>query len=74
MNTVGVYYNTKIFDQLKIAVPTNYSELIAAAEKIKAAGITPFTLADRDAWTVGITANIMTGEEMGEEKKLLAFR
>lgn len=68
MNTVGVYYNKQIFDQLKIAVPTNYGELIAAAEKIKAAGITPFAFSDKDAWTVGIEANIMTGEEMGKAK------
>lgn len=68
LNTIGVFYNTKIFDQLKLAVPTNYSELIASAEKIKAAGITPFALADKDSWTVGIQANQMTGEEMGKAK------
>jgi len=68
MNTIGVYYNTKVFEDLKISVPTNWSEFIAAAQKIKAAGITPFALADKDGWTVGIQANQMTGEEMGKAK------
>lgn len=68
LNTIGVFYNTKIFEQLKLTVPTNWSELIAAAEKIKAAGITPFALSDKDAWTVGIQANQMTGAEMGQAK------
>lgn len=73
LNTIGVYYNTKIFDQLKLAVPTNWSEFIAVAEKIKAAGITPFALADKDSWTVGIQANDMTGEAMDNAKVLQFF-
>lgn len=67
MNTVGVYYNIKMFKDLNIEVPKTFEELIAAAEKIKAAGIVPFALSDKDAWTVGIQANIMTGELMDAE-------
>ena len=37
-----MYYNTNIFEEQGIAVPTSWDELDAAAEKLKAAGITPY--------------------------------
>jgi multiple sugar transport system substrate-binding protein len=37
-----MYYNTNIFEEQGIAVPTTWDELDAAAEKLKAAGITPY--------------------------------
>ncbi|MFD4421118.1 ABC transporter substrate-binding protein [Agromyces sp. NPDC058484] len=37
-----MYYNTKIFEEQGIAVPTTWKELDAAAEKLKSAGITPY--------------------------------
>ncbi|KIL37209.1 hypothetical protein SD71_00250 [Cohnella kolymensis] len=47
-NMIGMYYNKKIFNDLGIDVPKTKDELIAAAEKIKAAGITPFVFPDKD--------------------------
>lgn len=38
----GVFYNTKIFEEQGIAVPTTETELLAACEKLQAAGITPW--------------------------------
>ncbi|MBW5448224.1 extracellular solute-binding protein [Cohnella sp. CFH 77786] len=67
LNTIGIFYNKAIFDQLKLSVPKTFSELIAAAEKIKAAGIVPFALSDKDDWTAGIQANDLIGMEMGKE-------
>ncbi|WP_433675633.1 ABC transporter substrate-binding protein [Microbacterium gorillae] len=51
----SVIYNKDIFDANGIDVPTTWDELIAACEKLQAAGIDPFyaTLASADAWTVG---------------------
>lgn len=72
LNTIGVYYNTKIFEQLNLTAPTTWSEFISDAQKIKAAGITPFALSDKDAWTVGIEANDMTGQAM-DRATLLKF-
>jgi raffinose/stachyose/melibiose transport system substrate-binding protein len=47
----GVYYNQDIFNQLKLKVPQTWPELLAAAQKIKDAGIVPFANATGDAWT-----------------------
>lgn len=44
----GMYYNKKIFNDLGIQIPQTKDELIAAAKKIQAAGITPFVFPDKD--------------------------
>ncbi|MFC3771545.1 ABC transporter substrate-binding protein [Paenibacillus sp. GCM10012303] len=46
--TLGVYYNTKVFNDLGLKIPQTYDELIKTAETIKAAGITPFYFHDKD--------------------------
>ena len=48
----GIYYNKDLFKQLGIEVPTTWEELLAAAQKIKDAGYTPFANASGDAWTI----------------------
>lgn len=47
----GIAYNTKVFSDLGLSVPTDWSSLVAAAEKIKAAGITPIEQTYGDTWT-----------------------
>jgi raffinose/stachyose/melibiose transport system substrate-binding protein len=49
---VMVYYNQDMFAQQGIAVPTNYEEFTAAADKFVAAGITPIALGGLDKWPV----------------------
>jgi len=50
-NACGIIYNKDLFAKHGVAVPTTWNELIAAAEKFKAAGVTPFYLTLKDAWT-----------------------
>ena len=52
--TSGVWYNKKIFADLGLVAPKNATEILAASEKIKAAGITPFAAGFKDTWTAGI--------------------
>lgn len=52
LNTYGVFYSIKDFEELNIAVPTTYDELVAVCEKLQAAGKTPFMFPDKDSWTV----------------------
>jgi len=51
-NPIAVFYNKKIFSELSLEVPRTYDAMIAAAEKIKAAGKTPFALGWKDGWTM----------------------
>ncbi len=48
----GIYYNQDIFDELGIAVPQTWEELLAAAQKIKDGGYTPFANGAGDPWTI----------------------
>ncbi|RXZ82189.1 extracellular solute-binding protein [Paenibacillaceae bacterium] len=51
---IAVFYNKKIFSDLGIEIPRTYDALIAAAEKIKASGKTPFALGWKDGWPLGM--------------------
>ncbi|MCS7463992.1 extracellular solute-binding protein [Paenibacillus doosanensis] len=44
----GVTYNVDMFKELGLSIPKTYAELIQVAEKIKAAGKTPFLFPDKD--------------------------
>ena len=50
-NASGLLYNKELFAQQGVEVPTTFDALIAAAEKFKAAGVTPFYGMLADAWT-----------------------
>jgi raffinose/stachyose/melibiose transport system substrate-binding protein len=50
-NASGLLYNKQLFAKYDVAVPRTFDELIAAAEKFKAAGVTPFYGMLADAWT-----------------------
>ena len=49
-----MYYNKHVYDDLGLSVPTTWDELIANAEKIKAAGVTPFFATQEAGWTAFI--------------------
>ena len=48
-----IWYNTEIFSKLGITPPTTYDELDAVTAKIKAAGITPYAMGNKDLWPAG---------------------
>lgn len=52
LNMLGVYYNLDLFEKIGATVPATIEELYALCERFKAEGVTPFTFADKDVWTV----------------------
>jgi raffinose/stachyose/melibiose transport system substrate-binding protein len=48
----GIFYNQDIFTAQGISVPKTWEDLIAAAKKLKAAGITPFSNGLKDEWDI----------------------
>lgn len=48
----GIYYNKDIFEQLGLAIPTTWEELMTTAQAVKDAGIIPFANASGDPWTM----------------------
>ncbi|MCJ8510158.1 extracellular solute-binding protein [Rhizobium lemnae] len=49
----GIYYRKDIFEKQGITPPRTWAELLAACEKLKAAGITPFTIGTKALWPTG---------------------
>ncbi|NLF21162.1 MAG: extracellular solute-binding protein [Clostridiaceae bacterium] len=49
--TANFFYNKDVFAANNIEVPTTLAELEAAADTLKAAGVIPFSLANKTQWT-----------------------
>ena len=49
----GIYYRADIFKDNGIAPPKNWAELMAACEKLKTAGVTPFAIGTKALWPTG---------------------
>ncbi|WP_051571444.1 ABC transporter substrate-binding protein [Cryptosporangium arvum] len=65
-NASGLLYNEQLFAQQKIAVPRTFDELIDAAEKFKAAGVTPFYGMLADTWTAQSPLAPLTAQTQGD--------
>ncbi|WP_240940986.1 extracellular solute-binding protein [Paenibacillus sp. HB172176] len=51
-NNIGlVYYNKALFAQAGVEVPTTFEEMVDASKKLRAAGITPIAIGEKDSWT-----------------------
>jgi raffinose/stachyose/melibiose transport system substrate-binding protein len=51
LGMVGVWYNTALFEKAGIEEPpATWDDFLAAVEKLKAAGITPIALGEKDKW------------------------
>ncbi|WP_432016476.1 extracellular solute-binding protein [Streptomyces hydrogenans] len=49
-NIEGIFYNKKLFQENGIAVPGTWDELLAAADKLNAKGIQPFSASGAQGW------------------------
>jgi raffinose/stachyose/melibiose transport system substrate-binding protein len=64
-----VYYNKRLFQQAGItAEPTSYQELVADADRLKAAGITPIEFGGSVNWHVMRLLDNLVETECGPEK------
>ncbi|THF83248.1 ABC transporter substrate-binding protein [Cohnella fermenti] len=53
MDILGVYYNKSLFEQAGITeLPKDWPSFLEASEKLKAAGVTPITMGDKDPWVI----------------------
>lgn len=62
MNADGIVYNKAIFAKHAIAVPKTWTQLVAACDKLKAAGVVPVYGTLKMAWTTLPAFNALTGQ------------
>lgn len=51
-NIEGIFYNKKIFQENAIAVPGTWDELVAAAAKLDAKNVQPFSASGQQGWPI----------------------
>lgn len=57
--TLVIYYNRKIYDQLGLTEPETWDEFLANLEKVKAAGIIPLANGGKDGWTLEVLHGVI---------------
>lgn len=62
-----VFYNTEIFDEAGAQVPTTFDELLAACEKIQAAGYTPISCSAGTPWCLSMVAGYLCDRVAGPD-------
>ncbi|WP_036746426.1 extracellular solute-binding protein [Paenibacillus sp. UNC451MF] len=50
-NIAVVYYNKELFAQAGVEIPKTFEEMIEVSKKLKAKGITPIAIPEKDTWT-----------------------
>ncbi len=54
-SNMGLLYNKKVLEKANVTLPlNNYAELIEACDKIKASGVTPVYISNKEVWTAQI--------------------
>lgn len=54
--SLGLYYNRAMLEAVGVPVPQTYPDLLAATQKLKAAGKTPMLVGSKDGWGTFVTA------------------
>lgn len=54
-----VYYNTEIFEEVGVEVPTTYDELLTVCQAIQDAGYTPISCSAGTAWCLSMIASYL---------------
>ena len=77
VSLIGTIYNKQVFEDANLEIPETWSELLAAAETLKAAGIAPFAVGNQTSWVTqlvvyGIAASTAYTEDPEIAEKMLA--
>ena len=62
-----LWYNKKILSDAGVQPPTTWEELLAACDKLTAAGVIPIASGNKDLWPAGNWLSHLTSRVVGEE-------
>lgn len=63
----NLYCNTELFDKAKAKIPTTYDELLKAVKDLRAAGITPAVVGEKDRWPGMYWFDIIAQRQAGNQ-------
>ena len=67
METVGLYYNQAVFDDLDLQAPQSLADLDAASAAIRDAGMVPLAVGDQEGWEGGHLLSMALSSAVGSE-------
>jgi len=67
----GIYYNKDLFEANNVAVPTTWSELVAACQTFEAAGTPCMTAGGKDGWPIFVGAYGLIGSVYPDQAALV---
>jgi len=67
METLGLFYNKDLFSKLGVAPPQDLADLQAAVQKIRASGVTPIAVSDKEGWQGGHLLSMALSSEVGSQ-------
>ncbi|WP_159803346.1 ABC transporter substrate-binding protein [Arthrobacter zhaoguopingii] len=67
IETIGLFYNKQVFEDLGISEPTNLGELEAAAAAIAKEGLTPIAASDKEGWQGGHLLSMALSSRVGAD-------
>lgn len=67
IETLGLYYNQDLLDELGVAAPSSLDELTAAAQAIKDSGAIPFAVSDKEGWQGGHLLSMVLSSMVGSQ-------
>jgi raffinose/stachyose/melibiose transport system substrate-binding protein len=65
IESVGLFYNKTLFDDLGIEQPQTIDDLTAAAETIRDNDVIPFAVSDKEGWQGGHLLSMVLSSEIG---------
>ncbi len=67
METIGIFYNKQIFEELGLEAPQSIDDLQRAAEQIESSGAIPIALGDKEGWEGGHYLSMALSSIIGSE-------
>lgn len=65
--TVALYYNKDIFEKEGLTPPASWDDLLNVCKKLKADGIKPFQVGEKDVWRLGHLHNNLVIKSLGTD-------
>jgi len=67
METIGLYYDVEVFDELGLDPPRSLDDLRAVCESVRAAGLLPIAVGDQEGWEGGHLLSMALSSDLGAD-------